>query len=243
MNSAKKIFNNDIKKNLSYYYNCQKTLSNFIAGKIETDQIVFVIKNLRSKNICDLGCGDGLYTKILLKKYKSIKKILAIDVADEAIKIAKKINNSDKIKYISSNIDYFLKNKKKLQKFDTLILRSSLHHFSKREFLKFFKIIKNFNFNLVISEPNGYNLILKFIEKISKYHVDHDEKSYTPYFLRMNLKKSGYEVIKSYYTSLTPVFFPDVLVGFSYKLNKIIKKIPLINSFFCGKYILVAKKK
>jgi 2-polyprenyl-3-methyl-5-hydroxy-6-metoxy-1,4-benzoquinol methylase len=243
MNSAKKIFNNDIKKNLSYYYNCQKTLSNFIAGKIETDQIVFVIKNLRSKNICDLGCGDGLYTKILLKKCKSIKKILAIDVADEAIKIAKKINNSDKIKYISSNIDYFLKNKKKLQKFDTLILRSSLHHFSKKEFLKFFKIIKNFNFNLVISEPNGYNLILKFIEKISKYHVDHDEKSYTPYFLRMNLKKSGYEVIKSYYTSLTPVFFPDVLVGFSYKLNKIIKKIPLINSFFCGKYILVAKKK
>jgi 2-polyprenyl-3-methyl-5-hydroxy-6-metoxy-1,4-benzoquinol methylase len=243
MNSAKKIFNNDIKKNLSYYYNCQKTLSNFIAGKIETDQIVFVIKNLRSKNICDLGCGDGLYTKILLKKCKSIKKILAIDVADEAIKIAKKKNNSDKIKYISSNIDYFLKNKKKLQKFDTLILRSSLHHFSKKEFLKFFKIIKNFNFNLVISEPNGYNLILKFIEKISKYHVDHDEKSYTPYFLRMNLKKSGYEVIKSYYTSLTPVFFPDVLVGFSYKLNKIIKKIPLINSFFCGKYILVAKKK
>ena len=118
-----------------------------------------------------------------------------------------------------------------------------MHHFTKKDFLKFFKIIKNFNFNLVISEPNGYNLILKLIEKISKYHVDHDEQSYTPYFLRMNLKKSGYEVIESCYTSLTPVFFPDVLVDLSYKLNKIIKKIPIINSFFCGKYILVAKKK
>jgi 2-polyprenyl-3-methyl-5-hydroxy-6-metoxy-1,4-benzoquinol methylase len=243
MNTAKNIFNNDIKKNGGYYYNCQKILSNFIAGKIETDQIVFFVKNLQSKNIVDLGCGDGTYTKILLKNCNSIKKILAIDIAEEAIKIAKKKNNSNKLEYISSNIDYFLKNKKKIQKFDTVILRSSLHHFTKKDFLKFFKIIKNFNFNLVISEPNGYNLILKLIEKISKYHVDHDEQSYTPYFLRMNLKKSGYEVIESCYTSLTPVFFPNVLVDLSYKLNKIIKKIPVINSFFCGKYILVAKKK
>jgi 2-polyprenyl-3-methyl-5-hydroxy-6-metoxy-1,4-benzoquinol methylase len=239
---AKNIFNKDIEKNYSYQYTSQTKLSNLVAGRIQTDQILYFLKNLRSKKVIDLGCGDGTYTKILSKKLNNLKKILAIDPAKKAINIAKQKNNLKNIEYVSSNLNYFLINKKKILKFDTLILRGSLHHFSNMEFLKFFEIIKKFNFNIIISEPNGYNLILKLIEKFSKYHIEHNEKSYVPFLLRMKLSNSGYKVIKSTYTCLTPVFFPDILVNFSYKLNKLVEKIPVLNSLFCGLYIMMAKK-
>ena len=239
---AKNIFNTDIEKNFSYQYTSQKKLSNLVAGKIQSDEILFFLKKLGSKKVIDLGCGDGTYTKILFKKFNKLKKILAIDPAEKAINFAKKKNNLKNIEFISSNLNYFLKNKKKLEEFDTLLLRGSLHHFSKKEFLKFFEVIQEFNFNIVISEPNGYNLILKLIEKFSKYHIEHNEKSYLPFLLRMKLRKSGYKVTKDSYTCLTPVFFPDILVNFSYKLNKFIKRIPIVNSLFCGLYVMMAKK-
>jgi|694.fasta_scaffold67834_8 2-polyprenyl-3-methyl-5-hydroxy-6-metoxy-1,4-benzoquinol methylase len=242
MKIAKNIFNKDIEKYHGYLYTTQNKLSSLVAGRIQTDEILYFLKNLRSKKLIDLGCGDGTYTKILSKKLNSLKKILAIDPAEKAINIAKTKNNLKNIEYVSSNLDYFLKNKKKIEKFDTLLLRCSLHHFSKKEFLKFFEVIKKFNFNIIISEPNGYNLILKLIEKLSKYHIEHDEKSYFPLLLRMELRKSGYKVTKNSYTCLTPVFFPDILVNFSDKLNKLIKQIPVVNSLFCSLYILIAKK-
>ena len=65
---SKNIFNRDIEKNFSYQYTSQKKLSNLVAGKIQSDGILFFLKKLGSKKVIDLGCGDGTYTRILSKK-------------------------------------------------------------------------------------------------------------------------------------------------------------------------------
>src|SRR3989344_308794 len=62
---------------------------------------------------------------------------------------------------------------------------------------------------ILILEPNGYNPLLKIIEKISPYHRFHKEKSYTPKMIRGWLHKAGFTVYMQKYISIIPFFFPD----------------------------------
>jgi SAM-dependent methyltransferase len=237
------VFNRDVSKYGSYKYS-KKKLSSIIATNTETK---FILKNLikfRNLNLIDFGCGDGTFTKKLLKVKPN--SILAIDPAKNAIKFAKRNCTSKRITYKIGSLASLntILNKSKKKKYDVLILRGVVHHFADKDFELFFNIIskKNLNINIVLLEPNGLNLILKVIEKTSKYHIEHNEKSYTHFAIKKKLQQAGYKIMRIEFFKITPYFCPNWLAVLTNFFHNLISNIPILKNILCGNYIISAKK-
>lgn len=88
--------------------------------EILVEEVIEIAKRTKSKKILDLCTGSGAIA-ISLAKYIPNSEIVAIDISNEALKIAKKnaINNEveNQITFISSNLFENLKN----EKFDIIV--------------------------------------------------------------------------------------------------------------------------
>ena len=225
-------FSQDAKTNQGYLYTTKSSLSSQIANKRLTDVTLDLIKNFRNKTIIDIGCGDGTYTFELLAKKP--KYILGIDPARGAIKKANKDKkNLKNIDFKIGNI-YYLGRLKKT--FDIAVVRGVLHHLydAKKAAAVLSKIAKV----IIVIEPNGYNPLLKIIEKISPYHKLHEEKSYSPSLLDKWFADNGCRVIKRQYCGLVPFFCPDILAKILKKVEPFIESIPLLNRLLCAVYVM-----
>ena len=213
------------------------TQKNKLSSVVANSNISKEIKNSFSfygKKILDFGCGDGSYTNEF-KKYRP-KKIEAIDIAKEAIKVAKR-----KFKNISFNVGGFTYlSKIKRDKFDIIIFRGVLHHLKNpaNYILTASKISKT----ILILEPNGHNPIVKFLEKYSQYHIDHEERSFTSKQLTSWCKNSGFRKIDISYINIVPFFCPDWMVYVLKFIYPFIEKIPVLKKFLCGQILIVASR-
>lgn len=224
-------FSNDVKKFGGYLYTHDAGYSSIISNEHITNIINSLI-NIKGKKVYDIGCGDGTYTKATFAKGKP-SLIIGIDPATEAINVAKKGNKINNIKFEKGNI-YQLSSKKR---FDVAIVRGVLHHLYHPE-IAISQVSKIANI-VVIIEPNGYNPILKLIEKYSKYHIEHEEKSYPPYLLNRWIKQNGGLIIKNKYAGIVPFFCPDFLSRILLLIQPVIESLPLINKLACASYYVV----
>lgn len=237
------VFNNDAKKKAGYLYTSDDLYSARTATKKQTDEVVNMIRRYFPKalNVIDIGCGDGKHT-IELFKILSPKSILGIDPAEDAIKIAKeKIKNKRRahISFLVGNLYEVNKLFKKGQ-FDLAIIRGVLHHLYNPDYA-IRKISMVFP-NVIIIEANGYNPILKIIEKVSPYHREHEEKSYWPPLLNSWFRQQGYEIITEEYYGIVPYFCPEPIARFLKLLEPFFENIPLLNKLYCAcNYILYRK--
>jgi len=230
-------FNQDVVLNGGYMYTTNALLSSKMANDRLTDATIKII-SLEGKKVIDVGCGDGTYTYELYKRSKP-KEIVGVDAAKEAIRLAQVLyKNHNKLKFYTGDV-YRLN--RKFKNFDVAIVRGVIHHveFPQKAIASISKIAKR----VVILEPNGYNPLLKIVEKISLYHRIHKEKSYPPRNIRNWLKYSGYKIVGGKYVGFVPFFCPDGMAIFMKKLEKIIEKLPLISNFFCAVYVVSAKKR
>lgn len=222
-------FDQDVVKFSGYIYTTNKQISSKLANQRITYEILN-ISNFSNKNVIDVGCGDGTYTKELIKGKP--KTILGIDPAIQAISVARTNNHKNNITYQVANI-YSLN---KLNKhFDIAIVRGVLHHLY--DYKKAIKQLSKIAKEIIVVEPNGYNFILKIIEKISKYHREHEEKSYSPKELDIQFEKNSCKIINSKYCGLVPFFCPNFIAIILKKLEPIIERIPIINKLFCAVYV------
>ncbi|SHN56019.1 class I SAM-dependent methyltransferase [Desulfovibrio litoralis] len=77
-------------------------------------------------NILDIGCGTGLFSSVLLKKYPNAKFTL-IDLSDKMLELAKeRFKNNINFKFITED---YTKHKFN-EKFDIIISALSIHHLS-----------------------------------------------------------------------------------------------------------------
>ena len=86
--SVKKTYNEIAKE----YYDSRivkKTDSYFYNTCLEMPTTIKLLGDLKGKNVLDLGCGPGIYAKILSKKGAKVK---GIDISDKEIEIARKDN-------------------------------------------------------------------------------------------------------------------------------------------------------
>ncbi len=237
------VFNADVRKNAGYLYTSDNLFSAKAATKKQTDQVVRMINAYLPKDlkIIDIGCGDGKHT-VELFKILSPKLIVGIDPAKNAIEVAKKrvsTKDSRKIIFKVGNI-YNLDKIFKKEQFDLAIIRGVLHHLYKpSEAIKQLSLIFP---NVIIIEANGYNPILKVIEKVSPYHKEHEEKSYWPPLLNNWFKKEGYKVITEQYYGIVPYFCPDPIAKLLKLVEPFFENIPLFNRLYCAcNYILYQK--
>lgn len=234
-----KLFNHQVKKNDHYAYTKGRKSSE-IANAVITNTIFDFLIKRNVRKILDLGCGDGYCTKLLLKL--NPEYILAIDPAREAIKKAK-INHSDsRINYSVKKLNNLNEILNKFHDCDIIILRGVIHHLDEKELHFFFRTIKNIKVSILITEPNGLNFYLKINEKFSKYHILHNEKSYTHSFLRKKFLKSGYKEERFCYMNTTPFFCSDFFAKITNYFHPLIIRIPIVRSLLCGNFCALYTK-
>jgi hypothetical protein len=96
---------------------------------------------------------------------------------------------------------------------------------------------------IVIHEPNGNNLGLKIIEKASRYHREHHEKSYTSRQLRRWIEEAGGQVVYWQFAGFVPMFCPDPLARLMKAVEPLVERTPGLKALACSVSVVVAKRR
>jgi len=231
---AKNIFNDDAVENQGYYYTTNISLSSKLAGRRMTD-VTLESLAVKAKSILDIGCGDGTHT-LELDLFGEPQQIIAGDVADKAIKVAYNKSIGRKIHYMI-NSAYELPFQAK--SFDIAILRAVLHHLDdpKKAIHEALRVADM----IWVIEPNGYNPGLKFNEKFSAYHIEHQEKSYAPHLLDQWVVQLGGKIVHRRWAGFVPMFCPDWLAKLMKWVEPVVEDFPVINRIGCAIYYFSAR--
>jgi ubiquinone/menaquinone biosynthesis C-methylase UbiE len=228
-------FNRDVVVNDGYLYSTQARLSSILANRRLTEAALG-ITDWHGKRVIDIGCGDGTYTVELFDAVQPIE-IVGIDPAHEAISSAKRKAGTRAIHFqaLSAYTLPYVGDR-----FDIAQLRGVLHHVDRpyellREAMRVARLV-------VVIEPNGYNPILKLIERFSQYHVEHQERSYSPALLNQWVSWSGGVVRSRVYAGLVPMFCPDMIARMLKHIEFAFERIPIINALSCAVYVFAAER-
>lgn len=140
----------------------EQSQNNLFLPKKDLEQI----KLKKSETVLDAGCGSGIFTIELLKKYPH-STICGCDIDMDQLDFARS-NSNHFIKYFQADL---LKNSL-ADKYDTIFNRYVAHHFSIKQY---FKILKNLhhslnkNGSLVVIDADG---VLNNIGTTNKVLID-----------------------------------------------------------------------
>jgi len=225
-------FNSDIQKGSSYRYTSGQYLSSTIANQRITEEVL-KLASLRDKRVIDLGCGDGAYTVVLADS--GATRVLGVDAADGAIAIAtRRAGRRSNVSFKALSIYdlYTLQ-----ETFDVAVVRGVLHHLDRPD--EAIQSIAKIAEHIVIVEPNGFNPVVKIIEKCSRYHREHGEKSYSPSLLNKWFRHAGADLELFSYIGFVPMFCPSFLAKTLKTIEPFIEAIPLIRHLCCAQYTAV----
>jgi ubiquinone/menaquinone biosynthesis C-methylase UbiE len=230
-------FDNDVETIGRYVYTgSQARKSSIIANQLQTKMLHEEISKYTYAEILDLGCGDGTYTFEFLN-LKGVK-ILGMDPAQKAIEVAKKrYAGESRLSFTSAPIEELILAEKH---FDLTVLRGVLHHCEDPSGVLL--MASKVSDRIVILEPNGWNPIMKLIEKVSPYHRRHSEKSFTKGTITKWLNRCGFAVESYSLGILVPFFFPSPLIPLMLKLEPAIHKVPVIGKFLFGTQVFLARR-
>lgn len=229
-------FDQDVKSNGGYKYSHRAKYSSYVANKRITDEIMRFIsgkKNIRS--IIDIGCGDGSYTGELKSLMPDIE-LTGFDPALEAINVA--AENHPECTFQAGNVldtRTFPE-----RRFDLAIMRGVIHHLPTQSVAV--GNAAELSSLLLIIEPNGNNPILKWIEKNSRYHIEHEEQSFTSEFLTGICKQNGWRVRSVKYIGLVPFFFPTLPSRIIHAAQPFLERIPLLAKYFGAQVVILAER-
>jgi ubiquinone/menaquinone biosynthesis C-methylase UbiE len=229
------VFNRDVSSNEGYLYTTGASLSSQIANRRHSDAIR-TGADFRGQRVIDVGCGDGTYA-IELFDEAGPASIYAFDPAPNAIAVARKKAGGRNITFeVHGAYDIPCAD----NSFDIAHVRGVLHHMDRpvdalREALRVASTV-------VVLEPNGYNIVLKVIEKLSKYHREHNEKSYPPSRLERWVRELGGRVKTRDWVCLVPYFCPDWFARTTKVLEPLMESMPLVDRFACGAFLMVATR-
>ena len=204
-----------------------------------------ILKNeTKTKHVLDFGCGTGNFTEKVINF--NPKKIVAVDISEEAIKKAK---NNPRLN--RKNIEYRVENCEDLSlnsdSFDIAYGSGILHHLNLNKSLSELKRILNKDGKIIFIEPMATNPIINLYRKFTPNARTTDEHPF---------KLSDVEFIKSlfanvevkYYGFLTLVCFLFYKEPERSNLFRILKKMDekILNSryfkFLAWSVLIKAKK-
>lgn len=229
------VFDKDALTHGGYLYTASKRLSCRMATQRSTEAIL-AADCFRGRSIIDLGCGDGFYSIRWWDQGKP-KALVGIDPAAQAIAVANTNKQTRPITFETGDAHHL---KYADDSFDVALIQSILHHDDDprdiiREAFRVAPVI-------LIHEPNGNNPGLKLIEKLSGYHREHNEKSYSSHQLAKWVRECGGKVTYKKFAGFVPMFSPDWLARTMKLLEPIIERLPFIKSWACSVTVLAAHR-
>ncbi len=122
--------------------------------------------------------------------------------------------------------------------FDVVLVQSVLHH--DHDPLHMLREAFRLAPRIIIHEPNGNNPGLKVIEKTSRYHIEHNEKSYSTRTMKSWIKQAGGKVVYEKVAGFVPMFCPDWMAKAMKFIEPVVESIPLLRSIGCAVYVMTA---
>jgi SAM-dependent methyltransferase len=232
---AWEVFNRDVDSNSGYLYTETQRLSSRLATQRSTDAIL-AQDRFRGRRVLDLGCGDGFYTFRFWDAAEP-REMVAVDAAAKAIEVADSRRGDRPIRFEvgdAHHVDH------PDDSFDIVLIQSILHHDDRPADM----IREGFRLapEILIHEPNGNNLGLKLIEKVSSYHREHAEKSYPSRVLRRWIEDAGGRVVEQSFAGFVPMFSPDPLARFMKRVEPFVEATPGLRAFGCSVVVQVAER-
>jgi SAM-dependent methyltransferase len=125
--------------------------------------------------------------------------------------------------------------------FDLVLVQSVLHHdYNPLHLLReAFRIAPR----ILIHEPNGNNIGLKLIERISRYHIEHGDKSYGSRRMKHCIEAEGGLVVYSKAVGFVPMFCPDWIARATKFAEPAVEWTPLFCWAACAVYVMVGIRK
>lgn len=224
-------FNNDIALNGGYQYTTNAPYSSLVANcRITEATIALIPKGTRS--IIDIGCGDGTYTAELAAHFPDLE-IFGVDPAAEAIARSRRLIPDATFAVADLLVPETLPERE----FDVGIIRGVLHHLPDGPLglVNAARLCRV----LIVIEPNGNNPVLKWIEKNSQYHIEHEEQSFTSRELEDWCRSAGYKKIKIDYVGFVPFFFPAPLAKIIHFCQPLLELISPLKKYFSAQIVIL----
>jgi len=183
-----------------------------------------------------MGCGDGFYTRRFWDLGKP-KALSAVDAAPAAVEVARKRSEGRPIRFQVADAHRLpFAN----DSFDVALVQSILHHDDRPADLirEAFRVAPT----ILVHEPNGNNAGLKVIEKLSRYHREHGEKSYSSPRIRRWIRQADGEVHWEKFAGFVPMFAPDWLARCMKATEPLLERCPGARALGCALYVLVARR-
>jgi len=232
-------FDEDVRQTGSYVYTIERLSARFVNARFS--ECIAKSFDFEGSTVLDLGCGDGTYT--LEFPMLGVKEAVGVDPAGVAIEAARaKVRNlglDAKVKFEVGNI-YTLESYLVGNRFDCIVLRGVLHHLP--DPARAIAGLSGFGGTIVVLEPNGNNPVLKLLERYSRYHIAHEERSFTPVMICSWLINAGFRVCSNKVFNLVPMFCPDSMAKILHVISPIVERIPLVRDLACGQSIIVARR-
>lgn len=232
-------FDEDVRQGGSYAYTAEQLSAGLANGRIS--RAIASAFDFHDKTVLDLGCGDGAYT--LEFAGLGVRTIIGIDPAAAAIDAAREkaalLGVEHKVAFEVGNI-YALEPILEKMRFDCIVLRGVLHHLP--DPARAIAGLAGFSGTVIILEPNGMNPVLKLIEKFSRYHVEHEERSFSPARVRSWLAAAGLRLVSSQLINLVPFFCPDWMARSLRIIEPVVEHTPLLRDIACGQSLIVARR-
>jgi ubiquinone/menaquinone biosynthesis C-methylase UbiE len=229
------VFDRDATSNVGYLYTTNNSLSSKLATS-RSARMILQLGHFTGRSIIDIGCGDGHFT-LRYWDYGRPKTLVGVDGAEHAIEVANERKQHRPIEFVVGDAhDLPYAN----DSFDVALVQSILHHDDDpRDIIReAFRLAPE----VLIHEPNGNNYGLKIIEKVSHYHREHNEKSYSSRQIDRWVEEVGGTVVRRQFAGFVPMFCPDWVARPMKAVEPIVEHMPLANALGCSVYVVVGKR-
>jgi SAM-dependent methyltransferase len=192
-------FDRDVELNEGYRYTTNAPLSSRLANERLTDLTLELVP-LAGRTLIDVGCGDGTYTAELARR-GAPAHVVGVDPAPGAIEVASR--NHPDVRFEVGDAAWLEATD---ERFDVAVARGVLHHAD--DPARLLRAAARVAPRIVVIEPNGWNPVLKVIERVSSYHRAHGERSWRSSVIDGWLRDAGYVPDERAYAGLVPFFCP-----------------------------------
>jgi SAM-dependent methyltransferase len=239
-------FDADTRRYGGYAYTSIERWSARVATARQSDELHRMLLShfpAEALHVTDIGCGDGTFT-VEIARVVGPASIHGIDPASAAVDAARRrpvpAEIARRLSFEVGNI-YEIKNRNRDFNVPSVaVVRGVLHHLDNPR-AAIARLADEFR-SVIALEPNGYNPVMKAIEKLSSYHREHDEKSYWPPSLNHWFRESGFSVVEQRFFCLVPYFCPTAAAQLLKKAEPLVESIPVIRHIACGTNLVLYKR-